>query len=96
MRTPGHFRLWHFLMAMLAVGIVVAVGSVLTPYGLVRGYLDTLAGDGNAAPYTQAIHSRLQLAGCTAGIVLAAFGIVLWLCRSPMADTGQLAGQRVS
>jgi hypothetical protein len=59
----------------------------LTPFQAVRGYLDSISGDGSADPYTPKLHRLLQLfiAAGAASVLLALWGSLLLMRRFPVA-----------
>ena len=67
---------------------VAALCSGLVRYDVVRGALDSLAGDGSADPYTRALHQRLGQVAVATGLTLIASSIVLWLNRGRLFGRG--------
>lgn len=70
-------RLTRLAALLLAIAGLAAGLVSLVPFQTVRPYLDGLAGDGSAEPYTATLHGRLQLAGQVAAVTLIVAGLAL-------------------
>ena len=57
------FRRFLLILALAVAGLVIAACflAAATSFDTVRGYLDKLAGDGSAEPYTPQLHARLRV-----------------------------------
>ena len=72
------FRRTQQILALAAAGVVICAcfAATAVSFDAVRGYLDGLAGDGSAEPYTPQLHNRLRAYfGCLGGVGLVG---VVW------------------
>ena len=78
-------RFVRYVLAGVLVAGVVSLLASATPFTVIRGYLDSLSGDGSADPYTESLHARLRTAALLLGLLLLAVSIGLWKTRSAWA-----------
>ncbi len=82
---------------LLALGVMVGVFSLsmaFLPFDAIRGYLDSLSGDGSADPYTPRLHHRLQMAWLGIGVISLVLSAGMWLGRSRWESGAMAYGER--
>lgn len=72
---------WLIVLLLLIAGLALC-GVAALPFAAVRGWVDQYAGDGSADPYTPALHSRLQLALMSVGLVCLALAVFAYMHRT--------------